>query len=195
MILLYLVAALILLVVLLSAMASTRVVYTETIEVDAPIDQVYDDIRFQEHLMRWSAWPLETKSSCMVEGTDGEVGVRTAFFTRGKRTGHQEIIELKENESVTMTLVGPGPPHRPRLTFELRPMGGTRTRVLLHFVNELPRPFNAIWRFAGLTRWTRRMHTKDLMGLKAFAEPPHLDMMGQPVGRPPSGPNPWEHRP
>lgn len=65
---------------------------------------------------------------------------------------------------------------------------------MAHFVNELPRPFNAIWKFAGLTKWTREMHRKDLAGLKAFAEPPHKDMTGQVVGRPPSGVNPHEHR-
>ena len=65
---------------------------------------------------------------------------------------------------------------------------------MAHFVNELPRPFNAIWKFAGLTKWTREMHRKDLAGLKAFAEPPHKDMTGQVVGRPPSGVNPYEHR-
>lgn len=64
---------------------------------------------------------------------------------------------------------------------------------MAHFVNELPRPFNAIWKFAGLTKWTREMHRKDLAGLKAFAEPPHKDMTGQVVGRPPRGVNPYEH--
>lgn len=94
---------------------------------------------------------------------------------------------------MVLTLVGPGPPHKPTLTFELRREGDERTRVLAHFVNELPRPFNAIWKFAGLTNWTREMHRKDLAGLKSFSEPPHLDADGEIVGRPPNSVNPYEH--
>ena len=190
---LYLVLGLVALIALLSAVAPTRVKYTEEITVDAPVEQVYDDIRLQEHLMRWSAWPKETKSTCTVEGADGETGAKTVFFTKGKRVGHQEVVRLKENEEVVLTLVGPGPPHRPKLTFEILSEGNKRTRVMAHFINELPRPFNAIWRFAGLMKWTREMHRKDLAGLMAFSEPPHLDMNGEVVGRPPKGDNPYEH--
>ncbi len=190
---LYVLLGLVVLAVVLSALAPTKVEYTEEITVDAPVGDVYDDIRLQEHLMRWSAWPKETKSTCTVEGTDGETGAKTVFFTKGKRVGHQEVVRLKENEEVVLTLVGPGPPHKPKLTFELCPEGEGRTRVLAHFVNELPRPFNAIWKFAGLTKWTREMHRKDLAGLKAFSEPPHRDISGAAVGRPPEGVNPYEH--
>jgi uncharacterized protein YndB with AHSA1/START domain len=190
---LYILLGVVTLITLLSALAPIRVEYTEEIKVDAPVEQVYDDIRLQEHLMRWSAWPKETKSTCTVEGADGEKGVKTVFFTKGKRVGHQEVVNLKENEEVALTLVGPGPPHKPKLTFELRPEGEGRTRVLAHFANKLPRPFNAIWKFAGLTKWTREMHRKDLAGLKAFSEPPHRDMNGDVVGRPPVGENPYEH--
>lgn len=189
----YVVLGFTILIALLSAMAPTRVEYSEEVTVEAPVGDVYDDIRLQEHLMRWSAWPQETKSTCTVEGPDGEVGVKTAFFTKGKRVGHQQIVRLKENEEVALTLVGPGPPHRPNLTFKLQGLGDKRTQVIAHFINELPRPFNAIWKFAGLSQWTREMHRKDLAGLKAFSEPPHLDMTGAVVGRPPKGTNPYEH--
>jgi hypothetical protein len=189
----YGVVIVVVLIGVLSLIAPTRVEYTEEISVNAPVGDVYDDIRLQEHLMRWSAWPLETKSTCSVEGADGQVGAQTVFFTKGKRVGHQEVVSLKENREVALTLVGPGPPHKPRLTFELQPNGADRTRVLAHFVNVLPRPFNIIWKFAGLSKWTRRMHRKDLAGLKAFSEPPHKDATGAVVGRPPIGKNPFQH--
>jgi hypothetical protein len=104
--------------------------------------------------------------------------------------GHQEVVSLKQDQEVALVLYGSGPPHRPRLAFELRPLSETRTQVLAHFINELPRPFNAIWKFAGLSKWTREMHRKDLAGLKAFSEPPHRDINGQVVGRPPRGVKP-----
>jgi hypothetical protein len=64
------------------------------------------------------------------------------------------------------------------LAFELQPLGDDRTRVLLHFDNEIPRPFNLLLRVAGIVRWTRGMHVKDLQGLKAYAEPPHRTYAG-----------------
>lgn len=195
--LLVLAGGLVLLVVLLSALAPTRLAYTEEVIVAAPVSDVYDDIRLQERLMRWSAWPKETNSTCALdtsaafEGADGTVGARTVFFSKGKRIGHQEIVALEEDQTVAMVLEGPGPPHRPRLTFRLSPAGERRTLVVLDFVNEFPRPFNAIWHFAGLSRWTRGMHLADLSGLKAFSEPPHRDADGREVGRPPAVPNPY----
>ena len=188
-----------LLIAILSAIAPTRLAYTDEVVVAAPVRDVYDDIRLQERLMRWSSWPRETKSTCAVDigtavgGEDGTVGARAVFYSKGKRIGHQEIVALEEDQTVSMVLVGPGPPHRPRLTFRLSPVTHGRTHVALDFVNEFPRPFNAIWHFAGLSRWTREMHRLDLEGLKAFPEPPHRDADGRVVGRPPSGANPYQH--
>ncbi|MDW3223470.1 MAG: hypothetical protein R8G34_11390 [Paracoccaceae bacterium] len=122
--------AFVVLVGILSLIAPTRVAYTERITVDAPIMDVYDDIRLQEHLMRWSTWPKDTKSTCTVEGPYGQVGAKSAFFTKGNRVGHLEGISLKENEEVALTLVGPGLPHHPRLTFELQAIGENLTKVL-----------------------------------------------------------------
>ncbi|MEL6734277.1 MAG: hypothetical protein AAFO98_00125 [Pseudomonadota bacterium] len=189
----YVILAIVAVVAILSFIAPTKVEYTEEIIVDAPVSDVYDDIRLQEHLMRWSAWPKETNSTCSVDGPDGRMGAKTVFFSKGKRVGHQEVVGLKQNEEVALTLVGPGPPHKPRLTFELQSVTPDTTKVLAHFVNELPRPFNIIWKFAGLSNWTRKMHRKDLEGLKAFSEPPHKDATGTIVGRPPIGTNPFQH--
>lgn len=192
-----LLAVLVLVIVVgLSAAAPIRVAYTESLDIDAPAAELFDDIRLQQRLMRWSVWPKETGSQCALDpgpvGEDGSEGARTVFLSKGRSVGHQEIVRVVDGREVALTLVGPGPPHRPTLTFELEPLDEAQTRVHLHFVNELPRPFNAIWRFAGLTSWTRELHRRDLAGLKAFAEPPHLDADGRVVGRPPQGANPYE---
>jgi len=191
------VAGLVLLIGLLSALAPTRIAYSEEVTIGAVASEVYDDIRLQDRLMRWSAWPRETKStravdvSASVGGADGAVGARTVFFSKGKRIGHQELVALEENRSVAFVLEGAGPPHRPRMTFRLEPLGESQTRAVLDFVNDFPRPFNVLWHFAGLSRWTRKMHRLDLAGLKAFCEPPHRDADGNIVGRPPASPNPY----
>ncbi|MEM9308815.1 MAG: hypothetical protein AAGA74_16100 [Pseudomonadota bacterium] len=187
-----------LLIILLSALSPRKLEYTEAITVNATVGDVYDDIRFQTRLMRWSAWPKETKSKCAVdtghtiEGEDGTVGTRTVFFSKGKAMGFQEIQSLKPNHSVTFTLEGAGPPHFPTMVFTLEELSPEKTKVVLAFTNRMPPPFNLIWNFAGISKWTRKMHVKDLEGLKAFSEPPHKDADGTVVGREMSVPNPYE---
>ena len=187
-----------LLIILLSDLSPRKLEYTEHITVTAPVVDVYDDIRFQDRLMRWSAWPKETKSKCAVdtghtiEGEDGTVGTRTVFFSKGKAMGFQEIQSLKPNHSVTFTLEGAGPPHFPTMLFKLEELSPEETKVVLAFTNRMPPPFNLIWNFAGISKWTRKMHVKDLEGLKAFSEPPHKDANGTVVGRDLAAPNPYE---
>jgi hypothetical protein len=53
--------------------------------------------------------------------------------------------------------------------------------VRLEFDNTITRPFNVVLRLAGVTRWTRAMHRKDLAGLKRYAEPPHRTYTGDPA--------------
>ncbi|MEO0605347.1 MAG: SRPBCC family protein, partial [Myxococcota bacterium] len=178
-----------------SILAPLQVRYTESVDVDAPVQDVFDDIRLQERLMRWSVWPRETGSRCAVDpgpaGADGTEGARTVFVSKGRAVGHQRITRLVDGREIAMTLEGPGPPHDPALTFELEALEPSRTRVHLHFVNRFSRPFNAIWHFAGLSKWTRELHRKDLAGLKAFSEPPHVDADGREVGRVSTITNPY----
>jgi uncharacterized protein YndB with AHSA1/START domain len=145
--------------------------YSEKIAVDAPIEQVYDNIRLQERLMQWSAWPEATGSTCSLENTDGEVGARTVFFNQGKRFGHQEIIDLKTNQKVSMTLVNSGPlKHTPYLDFDLHPISESKTEVRLNFVNTYHRPFQVPAKLFGIVKWTRALQIKDIEGLKKYSE-------------------------
>lgn len=159
-----------------------RVAYAEEVAIDAPPEAVFDHIRFQDRLMRWSAWPSETGSACTAEGPAGAVGARTVFFTKaGARFGHQEVTALEPGRRVELKLVSNGPPQRPRLAFDLAPAKGGGTRVMLLFENEMAWPFNVLLRVAGVVRWTRAMHRKDLAGLKRYAEPPDLTYVGEPA--------------
>jgi len=155
--------------------------YEETILIEAPLNRVYDNVRCQEDLMRWSAWPSVTNSTCEVVGNDGTIGVKIVFFKKGKRFGHQELTALQTNSLVAFKLVGAGPPQDPRLTFRFESIAPTTTKVVLEFRNELPRPFNVLLRAFGIVAWTRRMHLKDLDGLKRYSEPPFETYVGDPI--------------
>ena len=62
----------------------TKVQYIEEIQIEAPVKKVYDAIRFQEQLMKWSAWPSETNSQCAVKNVDGQIGAQTVYLQKGK---------------------------------------------------------------------------------------------------------------
>jgi uncharacterized protein YndB with AHSA1/START domain len=180
---LILLAAMTLAVTVAILLVPVEVAYTEEITVQAPVAEVYDNIRFQARLMRWSAWPIETRSDCTVEGPDGEVGARTVFLRPGarERFGHQEVTALESGRRVELRLTSKGPPQDPVLAFELEPLPGGATRVVLRFRNVIRRPFNVLLRLVGVVRWTRAMHRKDLDGLRRFSEPPHLTYGGEPA--------------
>lgn len=135
--------------------------------------------------MDWSGWPTETGSTCSCENTDGEVGARAVFFSKGKRFGHQEITRLVDGRTAELALTSKGPPQKPLLRFDFNPLTESRTEVRLSFDNTLVRPFNVILRVAGIVKWTRAMHVKDLQGLKRYSEPPFLTYAGKPVGSDP----------
>ncbi len=181
------VTLIVLLVVLAAALVlaiwltPTQVRYTETLVIDAPARQLYDNTRLQVRLMDWSAWPSETGSTCSLENADGEVGARTVFFSKGQRFGYQEVTRLVDGQTVELALFSKGPPQKPLLRFDFTPLADARTEVRLGFDNTLSRPFNLILRVAGIVRWTRKMHLKDLQGLKRYSEPPFVTYAGKPV--------------
>ncbi len=156
--------------------------YTEILVIEASARDLYDNTRLQARLMQWSAWPSETGSTCACENTDGDVGARTVFFSKGQRFGYQEVTRLVDGQSVELALFSKGPPQKPVLQFDFVPVSASRTEVRLIFQNTLARPFNVILRLAGIVRWTRKMHLKDLDGLKRYSEPPFLTYIGQTVG-------------
>lgn len=166
---------------LLIWLTPTKVRYTETLVIDAPAQQLYDNTRFQSRLMEWSAWPSETGSTCSCENQDGEIGARTVFFSKGKRFGYQEVMSLIDGRTVELALFSKGPPQKPLLRFDFIPLSESRTEVRLSFDNTLMRPFNVILRVAGIVKWTRKMQLKDLQGLKRYSEPPFVTYVGKPV--------------
>jgi hypothetical protein len=143
----------------------TVVRYTETLSIDATAMALYDNTRWQARLMEWSAWPSETGSTCACGNADGKVGARTVFFSKGQRFGYQEVTRLVDGQTVELALFSKGPPQKPVIRFDFVPTSASRTEVRLNFVNTLARPFNVILRLAGIVRWTRKMHIKDLQGL------------------------------
>jgi len=149
----------------------TKIQHIEEIQVNATISKVYDAIRDQEQLMKWSAWPTETKSQCAVKNVDGQIGAQTVYLQKGKQFGYQEITELITNEKVSFYLTSKAPFEQDtRLHFYLKALENGKTNVLLYFDNTLKRPSHVFPHIFGIVNWTHQMHLKDLAGLKKFSE-------------------------
>ncbi len=149
----------------------TKVQYIEEVEINAPIKAVFDAIRYQEQLMKWSAWPSETKSQCAVKNVDGQVGAQTVYLQKGKEFGYQEVTQLVEHEKVSFYLTSKAPFEQDtNLHFYLSRAENGQTKVALYFDNRLKRPSHIFPHLFGIIDWTHKMHLKDLAGLKKFAE-------------------------
>ncbi|MEM6863912.1 MAG: SRPBCC domain-containing protein [Bacteroidota bacterium] len=148
----------------------TKVQYIEEIQIEAPVKKVYDAIRFQEQLMKWSAWPSETNSQCAVKNVDGQIGAQTVYLQKGKPFGYQEVTDLVENEKISFYLTSKAPFEQDtRMHFYLREINENRANVALYFDNTLKRPSHVFPYIFGIIAWTHKMHLKDLAGLKKLA--------------------------
>lgn len=153
-----------------------KIQYIQTIEANAPVEKVYDAIRYQEQLMTWSAWPSETNSRCAVKNKDGQLGAQTVYMNqKGKEFGYQEITNLVENEKVSFYLKSHVAPFEEdvRLHFRLKALDKESTEINLWFDETLKRPQFLIAYLGGITKWVYKMHLKDLQGLKAYVEIQH----------------------
>jgi hypothetical protein len=152
---------------------SNKVHYQESIAIAAPLHRVFAAVQCQQDLMRWSAWPAATQSTCRLVGADNQVGATIEFLKNGKVQGSQTITDLKLNERVTVALSDPSPfGQKPCVTFHVRALSDAQTEVVLEFNNTIRRPFHLLLKLIGVVRWVREMHLKDLAGLKAFCEAP-----------------------
>ncbi|HAA16859.1 MAG TPA: hypothetical protein DCE41_36165 [Cytophagales bacterium] len=171
-----LVVGLLVALVLLNYTLPVKVQYLESILIQAPLNKVYDAVRYQDQLMSWSAWPKETKSDCRVEGNDGTLGAKTIYLRKGKAFGYQEVIELKELEHVGFFLTSKAPfEQTTHLHFYFKSTEDSKTEVSLWFDNRLKKPSHILPYLFGIIRWTHSMHLKDLQGLKEYAEGIILD--------------------
>ena len=160
-------------VIILIIVLPKKVQYIENITVNTDIEKVYDAIRYQEQLMKWSAWPSETNSLCAVKNVDGQIGAQPIFMNKkGKQFGYQEITHLVPNEKVSFFLKSDVAPFEEdvRLHFILQSFNGQQTQVNLWFDETLKKPQFLIAYIVGITKWVHKMHLKDLAGLKKYVE-------------------------
>lgn len=147
--------------------------WTETVTIDKPVAEVFEAVRDQRVLMRWSAWPDATGYSCAVEGDGRSVGSAIVFTdSGGTEQGRQRIVEIGAG-LVRNRLRNRGPRGQwiePAIDFRLEPYRNG-TKVELDFDVEPPVP--ALLRPIAnryLERKVRPLHVEDLRRLKVLLE-------------------------
>jgi len=166
-------SGLILCLALLINFLPDKVRYVESVVINSDVKSAYDAIREQKQLMKWSAWPRETKSSCQVENEDGKIGAKMTYLNKkGRKFGYQEVIELEASHKVAFYLKSFVAPFEKdvRLTFYLREKAPELTEVSMWFDEELKKPHFLIAYFGGIIKWVHSMHLKDLANLKSYLE-------------------------
>lgn len=148
--------------------------WIESIDVDAPRDEVYEAVLDQHSLMQWSAWPSATGFTCAVEGDGRSPGSQIVFQdTQGVEQGRQTLVS-SDGELVRNVMRNRAPRGRyvePTVDFRVTALSAQRTRVALEFevdppVPRLMRPLARRW----LQRSIRPLHLKDLEQLKQLVE-------------------------
>ena len=153
--------------------------WTETIEIAAPAERVFEAQLDQEHVMGWSAWPDATGFVCGVEGDGRSAGSEIVFRNKkGEVQGRQRIVDV-DGLRVTNRLEKKGPfgtTITPRVDFVATPLGDDRTRAALDFEAEVPLPIGLRHLVqAVMSRWARKLHEKDLEQLKTYVESGRVD--------------------
>ncbi|WP_043440777.1 SRPBCC family protein [Arthrobacter sp. L77] len=152
--------------------------WTETITIEAPRDIVYQAVRDQHTLMRWSAWPEATGFTCRVDGDGMSPGSQIVFTDqKGVEQGRQTLVSADPG-IVRNTMRNRGPRGRwvsPNVDFHVDPVTPTQTRVSLAFdvdppVPRIMKPLANRW----LRRSIRPLHVKDLQQLKDLVEATHV---------------------
>ncbi|MFK5647941.1 SRPBCC family protein [Ornithinimicrobium sp. LYQ121] len=148
--------------------------WSESIDIDRPVEEVYNAVLDQQVLMKWSAWPAATGYSCGVDGDGTTLGSSIVFTSpTGEEMGRQTIVDVTDT-TVSNRLRNRGPGGRviePEIDFRVERLGLRRSRVLLDFrvVPPVPAPLRPVARLF-LNLRIRPLHRADLKNLRSMLE-------------------------
>ncbi len=148
--------------------------WTESIDIDRPIEQVHPAIADEHELMCWSAWPQATGFHCAVDGDGRSIGSAIVFRSPNGVEQGRQLLARVEPRYIGYRLRNRGPGGRvvtPEVDFRLEPVGAAATRVHLDFRAVLPLP-PGLRHVAELLlgRRVRRLHVLDLRQLRDHVE-------------------------
>lgn len=107
MIVIYIIFALIIIVFILSSIAPKEYEASRSTQINKPVEEVYDYLRFVKNQNNWAKWNrIDPDMEHKYTGEDGTVGFESYWNSQDKRVGEgkQTISRLIENERIDTLL-------------------------------------------------------------------------------------------
>lgn len=146
---------------------------TTTKTIDAPVNQVYDQIRFMKNYPNWSPFKnADPKQKYTVSGNDGNVGATYSWVSVNEEgNGSQTVTELKQNKYVKINCDIKAPfEAKPQFEYYLESNNPNSTTVKQDFNIEMGFPDYIFSYLFGLRKEMSVTNEKGLSLLKNYLE-------------------------
>ena len=116
-----------------------------SIEIEAPLDTVFKQVRFFENFERWSPWRgLDPDQKTVISANDGQVGATYTWVGNSDVGAGTQTIKYVARDSVHIELTRTKPWESTSPTyFKLVSLDSNKTRVTWAFDMHIGRPWNA----------------------------------------------------
>lgn len=170
-VLLYIVLGLAAAVIALGLFAKTEYHIERSMEINAPRDVVYEQVRFFKNFPKWSPWQsLDPKMSTSITGTDGEVGAVYTWSGNDEVGSGKQTIKALSPDQMDIEVVFSKPWESVSPSFIKMEDKGTKTRATWGFDMHIGFPWNAFAMFTNLDTGVGKDYERGLANLKRICE-------------------------
>ncbi|MFN0016238.1 MAG: SRPBCC family protein [Saprospiraceae bacterium] len=169
--LLYLILGLGLLWVALGVFGKKDYHIERSLEIDAPKDVVYEQVRLFKNFSSWSPWaPLDPKMKTSIEGTDGTVGAVYKWSGNDDVGTGQETITALAPDRIDFEVKFIEPFESTSPSYLLFAENGKKTKVTWAFDMHIAFPWNGLAMFTDMDAGVGKDYEKGLENLKKVCE-------------------------
>ncbi len=161
-----------LLVILLGVLAKKNYVIERSIEINAPRDTVYNQVRFFKNHPSWSPWSaLDDQEKTAVTGTDGAVGA-TYSWDGNKEVGKgSQVVTFLSPDSMVLEVRNLKPWEKiTHAVIKMEDRGGQTTKVTYTFDRYIGFPWNAMAMLTDVDKAVGKDCERGLGNLKKICE-------------------------
>lgn len=170
----YFIIALVLIVFVLGAIAPNELKSSRSININRPINDVYEYIRFLKNQDNWAKWNLiDPDMEKKYTGEDGSVGFESYWNSSHKQVGEgsQIIKALEPNRRVDTQLIFLKPFKSEADAFLICDrVNGDETQVTWGFSSKMKRPMNIMMLFINMEKQIGADFEEGLQNLKNILE-------------------------
>jgi len=168
-------AVVIALALIIAAFVDGHVKYEKSIEINAPIEKVWENVNSLSAMEKWSPW--SSRDSAMkrsFEGRDGTAGAKFCWESEKKEVGKgcQTLKRLQRPNRVDTDLKFLSPYESDAQAYIILAPSGAGTKAVWGFTSEVPYPFRIMNLFTNMEKMLDPDYTAGLNNLKQICEHP-----------------------